>query len=75
MSSETIVDGLKYVLQNVRLQSGDIWQKQVNIVNESITEITRLNARVKELEAKISADAKYYAMRNELNKPGGEAIS
>jgi hypothetical protein len=82
MISKTIVDGLKYVLQNVRLQSGDIRANQVNIVPEAIEKISTLESvislqvqemntlrtKIQQLESKLADDAKYHAMRLELNE-------
>jgi hypothetical protein len=44
MSSETVIDGLKYVLQNVRLQSGEVWQLQSQYVTDAIAKIVALEA-------------------------------
>lgn len=43
MSSEPVIDGLKSVLQNVRLQAGEVWELQAQYVTDAIFEIERLN--------------------------------
>ena len=67
MSSETI-DELRYVLQNVRLQSGDIWQKQVNIVTEAIEKISTL-------ESVISLQVHIMPCDSNLTKEKGVAMN
>lgn len=43
MSSETVIDGLKSVLQNVRLQAGELWKLQAQYLTDAISDIERLN--------------------------------
>ena len=59
--NDTLIDNLRYVLQNMRLKKGDMAKVQSDIVAQAISEIMRLNA-------KIDDDAKYQAMRNEMNE-------
>jgi hypothetical protein len=51
--SETVIDGLKSVLQNVRLQAGEVWQLQAQYVWDAILEISKLNLRIQELDGPI----------------------
>jgi len=47
--SEIVIDGLRLVLQNLRLQDGAMAKVQADYVANAIKEIERLNAKVEEM--------------------------
>lgn len=58
--SKTVLDGLRYVLQNMRLQEGQMAKVQADIVAQAIVELEMANNHIKKLES-------YATMRNEMN--------
>ncbi len=50
--NETLIDSLRYVLQNMRLQQGDMAKVQADIVASAIAEIETLNCRIENLKAR-----------------------
>ena len=48
--SRTVLDGLRFVLQNMRLQQGDMAKIQADIVAQAIIEIEALDQHVEKLE-------------------------
>ena len=49
--SKTVIDGLKFVLQNMRLQPGEIAKVQADIVQQAIIEIESLDQHIEKLES------------------------
>jgi hypothetical protein len=60
MMSKTVIDGLRFVLQNMRLQTGDMAKVQADIVAQAIIELEMAHEHIEKLES-------YSSMRNELN--------
>lgn len=58
--SKTVLDGLRYVLQNMRLQEGQMAKVQADIVAQAIVELEIAHNHIKKLES-------YATMRNEMN--------
>lgn len=58
--SKTVLDGLRYVLQNMRLQEGQMAKVQADIVAQAIVELEMAQNHIEKLES-------YATMRNELN--------
>ncbi|MFY8201185.1 MAG: hypothetical protein ACOVLE_10965 [Pirellula staleyi] len=52
--NKTLIDSLRYVLQNMRLQQGDMAKVQADIVASAIVEIETLNCRIEELESEVA---------------------
>lgn len=52
--SKTVLDGLRFVLQNMRLQPGDIAKVQADIVAQAIIEIEILECQIAELESELA---------------------
>ena len=48
--NQTLIDNLRYVLQNMRLQKGEIAKVQADIVAQAISEIELMSCRIKDLE-------------------------
>jgi hypothetical protein len=48
--SKTVLDGLRFVLQNMRLQQGDMAKIQADIVYQAIVEIETLDQHIEKLE-------------------------
>ena len=51
--NQTLIDNLRYVLQNMRLQSGDMAKVQADIVAQAIIEIGLMQNKIEELQNKI----------------------
>ncbi len=49
--SKTIIDGLRFVLQNMRLQSGEMAKVQADIVEQAIVEMELVERKLNELES------------------------
>ena len=52
--NETLIDNLRYVLQNMRLQKGDMAKIQADIVAQAISEIDLMGCRIEELQNTIA---------------------
>jgi hypothetical protein len=52
--NQTLIDNLRYVLQNMRLQPGDMAKVQADIVAQAIIEIDLMGCRIEELQNKIA---------------------
>lgn len=48
--SKTVLDGLRFVLQNMRLQPGDMAKVQADIVAQAIIELEMLETKLEQLE-------------------------
>lgn len=48
--SKPVLDGLRFVLQNMRLQPGEIAKVQADIVSQAIVEIEALDRHIDKLE-------------------------
>ena len=55
--SRAVLDGLRYVLQNMRLQPGDMAKVQADIVAQAIVEIETLDKHIEHMESKEFVDA------------------
>ena len=51
--NNTLIDNLRYVLQNMRLQKGDMAKVQADIVAQAISEIDIMGCRIEELQNTI----------------------
>ena len=49
--SKTVLDGLRYVLQNMRLQEGQMAKVQADIVAQAMVEIETLDKHIDELSS------------------------
>ena len=52
--NQTLIDNLRYVLQNMRLQKGDLAKVQADIVAQAIIEIDLMGCRIADLERTVS---------------------
>ena len=52
--NQTLIDNLRYVLQNMRIQPGDMAKVQADIVAQAIGEIESMGCRIEELQAKVA---------------------
>lgn len=52
--NQTLIDNLRYVLQNMRLQHGDMAKVQADIVAQAIIEIGLMQSKITDLERTIS---------------------
>ena len=52
--NETLIDDLRYVLQIMRLQTGDLAKVQADIVAQAIIELGLMSCKIEELERTIS---------------------
>jgi hypothetical protein len=50
--SKTVLDGLRFVLQNMRLQEGQMAKVQADIVAQAIIEIETLDQHIEKLETR-----------------------
>ena len=46
--NQTLIDNLRYVLQNMRLQKGKMAKVQADIVAQAISEIELMSCRIKD---------------------------
>ena len=53
--NQTLIDNLRYVLQNMRLQKGDMAKVQADIVAQAISEIELIGCRIKYMQTHIIA--------------------
>lgn len=53
MNQTLIIDNLRYVLQNMRLQTGDMAKVQADIVAQAIIEIGLMQSKIEELQNDI----------------------
>lgn len=53
--SRMVIDNLRYVLQNMRLQHGEIAKVQADMVAQAIIEIETLNCRIEELKSEVAS--------------------
>lgn len=51
--NQTLIDNLRYVLQNMRLQPGEIAKVQADIVAQAIIEIGLMQCKIEELQNTI----------------------
>ena len=51
--NQTLIDNLRYVLQNMRLQPGDMAKVQADIVAQAISEIGLMQSKIEELQNTI----------------------
>ena len=51
--NQTLIDNLRYVLQNMRLQPGDMAKVQADIVAQAIIEIGLMQSKIEELQNTI----------------------
>ena len=52
--NQTLIDNLRYVLQNMRLQKGDMAKVQADTVAQAIIEIELMGGHIEELQAKVA---------------------
>ena len=52
--NQTLIDDLRYVLQIMRLQTGDLAKVQADIVAQAIIELGLMSCNIEELERTIS---------------------
>jgi len=52
--NQTLIDNLRYVLQNMRLQPGDMAKVQADIVAGAMLELVCMDAKIEELQNKIA---------------------
>ena len=55
--SKTVLEGLRFVLQNMRLQEGQMAKVQADIVAQAIVEIETLDKHIEQMESKEFVDA------------------
>lgn len=48
--NQTLIDNLRYVLQNMRLQPGELAKVQADIVAQAIIEIGLMQSKIEELQ-------------------------
>ena len=53
--SKTVLEGLRFVLQNMRLQEGQMAKVQADIVAQAIVELEMVDKKVEELEAVVES--------------------
>lgn len=53
--NNTLIDNLRYVLQNMRLQKGDMAKVQADIVAQAISEIGLMQSKIEELQNDIDS--------------------
>ena len=51
--NQTLIDNLRYVLQNMRLQKGEMAKVQADIVAQSIEEIKTLDCKIIAMKERI----------------------
>ena len=51
--NQTLIDNLRFVLQNMRLQPGDMAKVQADIVAQAIGEILSMGCRIEELQHRL----------------------
>ena len=51
--NQTLIDNLRYVLQNMRLQKGEMAKVQADIVSQSIEEIKTLDCKIIAMKERI----------------------
>ena len=55
--NQTLIDNLRYVLQNMRLQTGDMAKVQADIVASAMLELVCMDAKIEELQNKLRAES------------------
>ena len=52
--NQTLIDNLRYVLQNMRLQKGEIAKVQADIVAQAMVELGAMGRKIADLERTVS---------------------